>query len=226
MAKIFGKIYDNSQDNSWASSLRKKRFALFKSFIDPVQSPLKILDVGGYADFWNNSSFLNEDIGNIELTLINIDPSNSPIASSKIKRVVGDARNMKMFSNKEFDIVYSNSVIEHVGSYNDQRQLANEVMRVGKKYFIQTPNLYFLIEPHFVFPLFQFLPIELRVWIVTHFSTGWYGKIPDRKQAKKIVSSIRLLNKKDFLNLFPEGKIWEEKILGLTKSFIAYGESK
>jgi hypothetical protein len=226
MAKIFGKIYDNSQDNSWASSLRKKRFALFKSFIDPVQSPLKILDVGGYADFWNNSSFLNEDIGNIELTLINIDPSNSPIASSKIKRVVGDARNMKMFSNKEFDIVYSNSVIEHVGSYNDQRQLANEVMRVGKKYFIQTPNLYFLIEPHFVFPLFQFLPIELRVWIVTHFSTGWYGKISDIKQAKKIVSSIRLLNKKDFLNLFPEGKIWEEKILGLTKSFIAYGESK
>jgi hypothetical protein len=131
-----------------------------------------------------------------------------------------------MFSNKEFDIVYSNSVIEHVGSYNDQRQLANEVMRVGKKYFIQTPNLYFLIEPHFVFPLFQFLPIELRVWIVTHFSTGWYGKIPDRKQAKEIVSSIRLLNKKDFLNLFPEGNIWEEKILGLTKSFIAYGESK
>jgi hypothetical protein len=63
MAKIFGKFYDNSQDNSWASSLRKKRFALFKSFIDPVQSPLKILDVGGYADFWNNSGFLNEDIG-------------------------------------------------------------------------------------------------------------------------------------------------------------------
>jgi hypothetical protein len=219
MAKIFGRIYDNSQSNSWASSLRKKRLALFKSFIGSVQSPLKILDVGGYADFWNNSGFLNEDI---ELTLINIDTSNSPIASSKIKCVVGDARNMKMFSNKEFDIVYSNSVIEHVGSYNDQRQLADEVMRVGKRYFIQTPNLYFLIEPHFVFPLFQFLPIELKVWLITHFSMGWYGKISDIKQARETVSSIRLLNKKDLLNLFPESKIWEEKILFLTKSFIVF----
>jgi len=79
-----------------------------------------------------------------------------------------------------------------------------------------------LIEPHFVFPLFQFLPIELKVWLITHFSMGWYGKISDIKQARETVSSIRLLNKKDLLNLFPESKIWEEKILFLTKSFIVF----
>jgi hypothetical protein len=100
--------------------------------------------------------------------------------------------------------------------------MAEEVRRVGKRYFVQTPNLYFPIEPHFVFPLFQFLPIWLRVWLVTHFDLGWYAKIPDRDRALKEVSSIRLLTKKKLRKLFPQARIFEEKYLGLTKSYIVY----
>jgi 2-polyprenyl-3-methyl-5-hydroxy-6-metoxy-1,4-benzoquinol methylase len=129
---------------------------------------------------------------------------------------------MKQFAAQEFDVVFSNSVIEHVGSYEDQRRMAKEIKRVGKRYFVQTPNLYFPIEPHFVFPFFQFLPQSVKVWLISHFALGWYGKVTDIEKANELASEIRLLSKKEFLNLFANAKIVEEKFLGLTKSFIAY----
>lgn len=100
--------------------------------------------------------------------------------------------------------------------------MANEIKRVGKRYFVQTPNLYFPIEPHFVFPFFQFLPVEVRVWLISHFDLGFYEKITDKQTAIEAVTSITLLNKKKFISLFPEANLFEEKIFGITKSFIVY----
>lgn len=115
-----------------------------------------------------------------------------------------------------FDFVFSNSVIEHVGNHQDQLRMAREVCRVGKRYFIQTPNRYFPLEPHF-------LPLGIRVWLMQNFNLGWFPKTPDRQQAREIVDGIRLLGKEDFRSLFPNAMIYEEKVLGITKSFVAYG---
>jgi ubiquinone/menaquinone biosynthesis C-methylase UbiE len=149
---------------------------------------------------------------------IDIDPE-----YQNIKTIVGDARNMQVFQDDEFDVVFSNSVIEHVGAYRDQELMAQEIMRVSKRYFIQTPNIYFPIEPHFVFPFFQFLPRELQVWLVTHAKLGWYDLITDEKKAWEIVNEVRLLSKNEFVSIFPNADIYQEKFFGLTKSFIAYG---
>ena len=173
--------------------------------------------------FWQHAGFLEREVRDVEIIVMNINPIEVEVSNPKLKGIVGDARNMQQFENKEFDIVFSNSVIEHVGSYDEQLQMANEVMRVGKRYFVQTPNLYFPIEPHFVFPLFQFLPLELRVWLITRFNLGWKKKLTDKQRAKEIVSSIRLLSKKEVMALFPNANIYEEKLFGLTKSFTAYG---
>lgn len=100
--------------------------------------------------------------------------------------------------------------------------MSQEVKRVGKKYYVQTPNLYFPIEPHFIFPLFQFLPVNLRVWLVQHFNLGWCPRIPDRARALREVQEIRLLTKAEMQRLFPDAKIFEEKFFGMTKSFVAY----
>ncbi len=116
-------------------------------------------------------------------------------------------------------------MIEYVGDYDEQRQMATESNASGKKYFVQTPNLFFPIEPHFVFPLFQFIPINIRVWLLTNFALGWYDKVTDKQLARSIATSIKLLNKRKFLNLFPEAQLYEEKFFGLTKSFTVYGES-
>jgi len=223
---IFRTIYDNQRSDSWATTLRKQRFALFKSLIEETikstdslqESPLRILDVGGKPSIWHQSGFLSE-FTNVEITLLNIAPI--PVFDPRLKTLIGDARNIN-FADHEFDVVFSNSVIEHVGNYDDQVRMAKEVMRVGKRFFIQTPNLYFPIEPHFLFPFFQFLPLSVKVLLINHFRLGWVGPIPDKQEAIKTVSEIRLLSKQEFAQLFPQANIFEEKIFGLTKSFIAY----
>ncbi|KAB8334038.1 class I SAM-dependent methyltransferase [Scytonema tolypothrichoides VB-61278] len=220
---ILEKIYNHRHQDSLATKLRKKRFALFKDLLDSVPKPIKILDVGGRVDFWQNTDFWHETDKDLEVTIINLDFEIDDSVYVNITQVSGDARNMQQFRDQEFDVVFSNSVIEHVGGFQEQLQMSREVMRVGKRYFIQTPNLYFPIEPHFVFPLFQFLPVGLRVFLVNHFDLGWIKKIPDKEKAKQLVTGIKLLRKMELVKLFPKSNLYEEKFLGLTKSFTVYG---
>ncbi len=220
--KALEKIYDNRQSDSWATNLRNHRLNLFKSLLTTLETPIKILDVGGTLEFWKNSGLIDSD-RDIQLTVLNMNPLEVSGEYLNIKTFVGDARNMKDFADGEFDVIFSNSVIEHVGDYRDQDLMAREIVRIGKQYFIQTPNLYFPIEPHFVFPLFQFFPRELKFWLVTHFKLGWYERVTDEKAAWELVNEVRLLSKDEFKSIFPNAAIYQEKVFGLTKSFIAYG---
>ena len=128
---------------------------------------------------------------------------------------------MPQFPSASFDVVFSNSVIEHVGGYENQRQMANEIRRVGRRFFVQTPNKRFPLEPHFLFPWFQYLPLATRAWLVNRFDVGWYKRIPDAVAARAEVESIQLLTKGRLSALFPGARVHEEKLAGLTKSFVA-----
>ncbi len=216
--KIFRKFADNKQAFSLATKLRQKRFKLFKSFIAPISRPLNILDVGGTQIFWKRMRFT--DINDINVVILNL--TKSEISYPNFKSIEGDARNLKMFRDNEFDIVFSNSVIEHVGNFKQQQQMADEVKRVGKRFFIQTPNRYFPIEPHFLFPFFQFLPLKIQICLLRNFEIGWNNKIRDKQKAIEKINSIRLLSLKELKQLFPEAMIYKEKFFGLTKSFIVY----
>ena len=161
------------------------------------------------------------DPGDVRVTLLNIE--HQRVTSEKFVSTVGDARAMPQYSRGSFDVVFSNSVIEHVGSYADQGKMAGEVTRVGRHYWVQTPNKRFPLEPHFLFPFFQYLPLGVRAQMVHRFDVGWYKRIPDLAVARAEVESIRLLTRKRFAALFPEATIHSEKLGGLTKSFVAYG---
>lgn len=184
--------------------------------------PITILDVGGTESFWESMKFTQNE-RSARIVLLNIEESKT--TKPNFTSVSCDARDMNIFRNGEFDLMFSNSTIEHVGTYDQQRRMAAEVQRVGKRYFVQTPNRFFPIEPHFLFPLFQFLPLSIRVFLIRHFELGFYaqGGVSDKQKAAEIANSIRLLTKKELMNLFPDGKIYEEKVLGLVKSFIVYG---
>ena len=186
--------------------------------VDNLPRPLNILDVGGTQTIWETIDFA--DRANIHITLLNIE--HVKCSYSNIAAVVGDARYMYNFAEKEFDFVYSNSVIEHVGDRTAQRLMANEIQRVGERYFVQTPYRYFPIESHFVFPLFQFLPFAVRVLLVQHFNLGWYHRLPEKAEAEKAIRSIQLLSKRDFYSLFPGAHFEDEKLFGITKSLLAY----
>lgn len=195
---------------------RRRRFALFKASIASLPRPLRILDVGGERGFWEMVGFTGQP--DVEIVLLNV--KRLDVKGQGFKFVAGDAREMTAFRDGEFDVVFSNSVIEHLGDYDQQRRMADEVRRVGTRYFLQTPNRHFPIEPHFLLPFFQYFPMRLRVFLVTRFSLGWCDREPDRQRAERIVRGIRLLTGRELQSLFPSGRVSAEKFLGLTKSFV------
>ncbi len=150
---LFG-IANNEKSTSLASKLRLRRNRWFADLIEGIGRPMSILDVGGRDVVWQTIGFAGDPT--VHITLANIEPT--PTSYANIRSVTADARDLNQFADDEFDVVYSNSVIEHVGDFEDMRRMANEIQRVGKRYFVQTPYRYFPIEPHFLFPFFQFLP--------------------------------------------------------------------
>ena len=217
--KVVMKLANNSDKMSLAAKMRRKRFQLFKQLLNSISHPVNILDIGGTQQFWEVMDFTDSDKAHI--TLLNVYQIETKYHN--FTNVIGDATDLSGISDKSFDIVFSNSVIEHVGDFQQQQRMADEVQRVGLRYFVQTPNYYFPIEPHFLFPGFQWLPLSLRAYLLSHYDLGWIKKIPDFQEAKKFVAQIQLLKKKEFTSLFPEATLYEEKVAGLTKSFVVYG---
>jgi hypothetical protein len=211
------KLADNRDPNSLASRMRGKRNQKFSAAIQHLPRPLSILDVGGTQAVWETIGLADQP--DVRITLINVEPQKT--CYRNIVSIRGDARNMQTFCDGQFDVVYSNSVIEHVGAIDDMRRMATEIMRVGARYYVQTPYLYFPIEPHFVFPLFQFLPVPWRVYLLRHFNLGWVDR-SDRTHPEEDVRSIKLLSKTQFRSLFPDAVITTEKFMGLTKSLLAW----
>lgn len=212
-------LADNSSGESLATRMRRARFALFLSLLGTLSGHSRILDIGGTQEFW--TLMTGGDPGDVDITLLNIE--HQAVTSEKFTSAVGDARSMPQFPDRSFDVVFSNSVIEHVGSYENQKRMAGEVVRVGRRYFVQTPNKRFPLEPHFLFPWFQYLPSWARAQLVHRFDVGWYKRIPDYEAAKAEVDSIQLLTRRQFTALFPGSRLHVEKLAGLPKSFVAYG---
>jgi hypothetical protein len=211
------RVYDFRLSGSLAGAYRRRRLELFARLLASVPRPLRLLDVGGKSGFWERSGLDFEGVRFVILNLDGADPDHGPY-----QHVVGDARDLRAFADGEFDVVFSNSVIEHVGPWSDQLRMANAIRRVGRRYFIQTPNRRFPIEAHSLFPFFQYLPLELRARLLQSSRLGWLARMPDRASARELVESIRLLSRGDMRALFPEARLWDERVLGLTKSIVAY----
>lgn len=216
--RLLRRLADPRNPSSLGVWLRRRRFELFRELLLSVPRPLTILDVGGTSNFWDRMEFLG--VPDVHIVLLNLEAGGSP--HSNVVSVAGDARDLSQFKDGEFEVAFSNSVIEHVGGRKDQERMARELRRVSRRYFIQTPNRWFPVEPHFLFPAFQFLPRRVQTWLVQHFALGYTGRIPDRAKAEARVSRIELLSVRDMRALFPEARLYRERVLGLTKSITAY----
>lgn len=161
------------------------------------------------------------DSPGVQIILLNL--RTRGLDSRNFVSIAGDARDMRQFADGDFDIVFSNSVIEHVGCFADQRRMAEEVRRIGRRYFVQTPNRYFPIEPHFLVPMFQFLPRPVQVFLATRFALGWYRRFESEEKARRELETIRLLTLDELMALFPRAHVYEERWLGLAKSYVVYG---
>ncbi len=211
-------LADSGRAGSAASRFRRRRIEWFERLLAEVPEPRRIVDVGGMPEFWERHGYAGR--GDVDIVVLNLFRQSSD--ARNIRCVVGDATSMPEFGDASFDVAFSNSVIEHVGSLEQQRRKAAEVRRIAPRYFVQTPNRHFPIEPHFLFPGFQFLPVSVRAFMLSRRDVGWYTRAESYEAALKEVTAVRLLSEAEFRRLFPEGRLYRERLLGLSKSFTIY----
>ena len=120
------------------------------------------------------------------------------------------------FRSKQFDIVFSNSVIEHVPNSFWQRDIADEIRRVSRRYYVQTPDYWFPIEPHLLAPFVHWLPERWR-----HHLVPWTPAALMQPRLTPSLREVHLLQAKQVQALFPDAELWFERFCGLSKSLIA-----
>src|SRR5215471_18488533 len=163
-----------------------------------------MLDLGGSPGIWECVSVP------LEITLLNIPGALSlgefeitqpPRLRHHTFRVIeGDACNVEQFGDRSFDLVFSNSVIEHVGPPPKQAEFAHEVLRLGRSYWVQTPSKWFPIEAHTGMPSYWFYP-------------AWFADYID---------ATRVLSRRRLAELFPNGRTRVEYFIGFPKSYVLY----
>ena len=215
---MFKRILDNTDPGSKANKFRLQRFKYFEEHIKDLPRPVNILDVGGTENFWVQMGKAGNKDYNI--TLLNLDITKNFVKDNFIY-IRGDAADLSQFNDKEFDVVFSNSVIEHIPLDINRQKMADEIIRTGKNYFVQTPNYYFPFEPHFLFPFFQFLPKLLKIFLLKNLNMGWYKKCITKSKAEEILSLNKLLTENELRGYFRNCRIIKEKYLGMIKSLIA-----
>jgi hypothetical protein len=184
-----------------------------------ITAETRVLDIGGTPDNWQLISVTPR------LVLLNMPRARADLAGAA-QWVAGDGRQLP-FRDAAFDVVFSNSVIEHVGDAASQERFAREVARVGRAYWVETPNRWFPIEQHLLTPLVHWLPKHWQRAIVRR-GTVWSAltrPTPDRRDfyIEHFLRDVRLLSRRELARLFPGARIIRERFLGLTKSLIASG---
>lgn len=179
-----------------------------------LTSETRVLDVGGSRFNWVLLPELPK------LVMINITPPDKKQRDPTISWLVADGRHLP-FKDKAFEIVYSNSVIEHLETRENQCLFASECRRVGVRYHVQTPNKWFLVEPHLLTPFIHWLPRRIQTPLLRNFTLWGMLTRPTRRRVEMQVKQIRLLGERELRELFPDAEIWGERWLGLRKSLIA-----
>jgi len=213
----------------FSRTCRSKRAALFRRYMHPTEED-KILDLGS-----EDGRLIAETVPFREnVVLADIDEQMLARGRARygFKTVLLDESGALPFEDGSFDIVHCSSVIEHVTvdkaqrwprefernfgevAFERQSRFASEIRRVGRSYFVQTPNRNFLIESHSWLPLVQFLPRSLLLKTI-RFSNKWW--------VKKTSADWNLLTEMQLKVLFPDAIIIPERLLGLKKSLMAVG---
>lgn len=205
-------LSDPSNPASLSSRARSRRWQqLNRCFPDLAE--MRVLDLGGLPSFWTKHP------RPAAVTTVNLEDADTD--EPGVTHVVADACEPgALVSNERFDLVVSNSVLEHVGGYHRRRQLAEVVLKAADRHWVQTPNRYFPIEPHYLAPGWQFLPIPARATILRHWPLA-HGRPTDRADALDNVLSTELVSRAELQLLFPQSEIWSERLLGLAKSLVA-----
>jgi SAM-dependent methyltransferase len=216
---------------NFSAQARKKRAQLFRNYFS-IDENTKILDLGSEngTNIFNVLQGTNFKPENVYIADINPEAVEYGKKNFGFNAVLIDEADKLPFPDKFFDIVYCSSVIEHTtvpksdlwkwksgkefksASWKRQKEFAEEIIRLGKQYFVQTPSKTFPIESHTWLPLVGYLPREIFLPVL---------KISNRFWVKQAEPDFNLLGNREMQELFPGAAIVNEKNKGFTKSIMA-----
>lgn len=217
---LFKLLVNHQKQDSFVNRVRRERFNYLQEKIESLivaKGSIKILDIGGETDYWKHIGWHHE---NCTIYLLNLENAPGQEEIPGFVRITGTALELP-FQYGDFDLIFSNSVIEHVGSYANQVKFAEEVKRVSDRYIIQTPSIWFPLEPHSLIPFFQFIPHTIRALFIMIFDINYFPRQKTYKDALAMSKSTLMFSKKRFSQLFPEADIRVEHLFSLTKSYTA-----
>lgn len=217
-----------SLSNKWA----KERLEFFLDKLNPPENST-VLDLGGHnGKFFYSYKDLIKHL-NLKIIVADIDEKALTTAKSRgFDTVLLKESEPINLPDNSADIVFCNSVIEHVTvnktkmySYTDdkefkktafenQQKFADEIRRTGRGYFVQTPHIAFPIESHTWLPFIAILSRKNLIRMLNLTNKFW---------VKKTSPDWHLLNEKQMRELFPDAdSIIVNKKFGFKKEIIAY----
>lgn len=144
-------------------TVRRKVFDYFMETMQPTEHD-RILDIGVTGDSTYRESNFFEKFYPHTSQIVCVGTENG----AHLEKEYAGLRFIQVkpdeplpFADKEFDIGFSNAVIEHVGNTEAQKRFLREACRVARKVFITTPNRWFPVEHHTSVPLLHYLPKPL-----------------------------------------------------------------
>jgi hypothetical protein len=195
--------------------MRSRRWEWFRSQFPDIES-MSVIDLGGTVDAW-----VRAPVRPALVHVVNLEPEPTIITPDWIHADRGDACDLPQhIISGTYDIVFSNAVIEHVGGHAQRMRFAEAVHKLAIRHWVQTPYRYFPIEPHWLFPGFQFLPLAIRAEV----SRKWplvHTKSSSRREGLEAAMGVELLSRSEMAYYFPSSRICSERVGGLTKSLVA-----
>jgi hypothetical protein len=209
---------------NFGPKMRKRRLGPLIGLIREChqrKGSVSVIDIGGTHIFWKVMPPEVLEGCNVKVLIVNLPGVEVPRQEGCFTYEDSDGCDLGNYKDLQFDIAFSNSVVEHVGDWGRMKQFAGEARRVADNHFIQTPNFWFPVEPHCVTFVFHWLPFATRVWLLMHFDLGYWRGRRSVDAAVATAESAKLLNANMMRALFPDSRLVKERFFLLPKSLIA-----
>lgn len=197
---------------------RPRRLRFFYDTLQ-IESSTRVLDLGGTPYFWELAPKIG--LPRPRVTILNL-VAPGAVMPDGIECVIGDALQLP-FRSMSFDVVFCNSVIEHLYSGENQRRLAAGIRRVARRYFVQTPSRVFPVEQHLMGIGVHWAPEPWQPALMRWTTLAGLTAKFDLDRCREFSRELKLLDRKQLAALFPDARIVVERFCGWEKSLIALG---
>lgn len=207
---------------------RAQRLKSFNEFLRGAAGErIRLIDLGGTIKFWEDWGLAKQPF--LDVTLVNshdLDKTheNDAITLPNIRRLRADVLTLTAEDLAKYDVIFSNSLIEHLPGPQAQQQLAQAIVGSGRPYFLQTPNKRSPLDPHFprpYVPFFATYPRPLQARLLSWFALGSGSAASSYEAALLRLQNYYPLTTRDIRLLFPQARVVVERPLGVPMSIIA-----